>query len=189
MDADFLVEYVHGRHTVRDYFDRFMSDWPFEGAFSGCPELRSRCSEHLWAAFSELDAIPRADALWARSNMRATFSKLRDFDRVLSFEESNLPRCWRSFTIALCAGDVDRFKVVAGVLLRTGELSTSDFICSSFNMQSVSGWETHETAADVLHRAGMANAARERLNAIVEGRYVGDTDWAKKVLRLLEGAG
>jgi len=189
MDADFLTEYVHGRHAVRDYFERVLSEGAFELAFAGCPSLRRQCAEHLWSAFAELDAVPRTDSLWANSNMRPTFTKLRDFYRSLSTEASNLEHCWRSFTIALSAGDLDRFKRASEVLLCAGQLSISDFLRASFNLLGVSGWETDELAAEVPRCAGLVDAAKIQLKLVVESGAADQAEWAGKVLRRFAGAG
>jgi hypothetical protein len=42
MDSDFLVAYVHGRHTVREYFDRFVRDPLFDAALADCPTELAR---------------------------------------------------------------------------------------------------------------------------------------------------
>lgn len=186
MDDDFVVEYVHGRHTTREYFDRFMMDGAFELAFAGCPTLQRECVAHFWSAFVELDAVPRTDALWARSNMRVTFTKVRHVYVSVPIEESNLEPCWRSFTIALCAGDIDLFGRASEVLLRAGQLSITDFVRTSFNLQGVSGWETDELAAEVPRRAGVADAARAPLNLIIERGPADQAEWAGKVLGRLE---
>lgn len=190
MDTEFLAEYVHGRHTVRDYFDRFVGEPVFDHAFAECPDVRSRCTEHLWSAFAELDAVPRTDAFWAGSNMRTTFGRVRDFySKSEPLAEGDLKACWRSFAIALCHGDLDRFRLASEVLLRTGELSVSEFIPLSLNMLSVSGWDTDELAVEVPLRVGMAGATRNSLNAIIDGGPSEQAEWARKVLRRLLGAG
>src|SRR5262245_32147256 len=110
-DADFLVEYVHGQHGVRDYFDRFLAG---QFDFLEDPGLRARCAEHLWSAFAELEAVPRSDPFWAGSNLRTTFTKLREFyDARVPIDGSDIEHCWRSFAIVLCYGGLDRFKAAS----------------------------------------------------------------------------
>jgi hypothetical protein len=184
-DSDFLVEYVHGRHTVREYFNRFVGERLFDAAFADCPtELRDGCVAQLWSAFAELEAIPRTDPLWAGSNMRPTFSKLRERVKVVPIDERDVERCWRTF-VALCAGDLEPFRRASEVLLRSGQLSASAFVRTSLNLLDVSGWETDELAAATLLQCGSANDARSTLDDIIENGSLERPRWAKKVLRRL----
>ena len=190
MDSNFFVEYVHGRHTVREYFDRFVCDRMVDAAFADCPaELRDRCLVRLWSAFAELDAIPRSDPTWAGSNMRTTFSKLRARLKLVPVDEQDVEGCWRSFVVALCAGDLDLFRQASKVLLRTRQLGASAFVRMSLNLLDVSGWETDELAADTLLQCDSANDARGTLDEIVKNGSVERPTWAKKVLHRLDGAG
>jgi hypothetical protein len=190
MDSDFLAEYVHGRRTVREYFDRFVGEPLFEAAFADCPaELRDRCIAHLWSAFAELDAIPRTDPVWAGSNMRATFSKLRDHTKVVRADERDVERRWRTFVVSLCAGDLDLFRRASEALLRSGQLSVSVFVRTSLNLLDVSGWETDQLAADTLLQNDSAKEARSTLDDIIKKGGLERSLWAKKVLRRLGEAG
>jgi len=186
MDSDFLADYVHGRRTVREYFDRLVRDPLFDAAFADCPaELRDQCIAHLWAAFAELDSVPRTDPVWAGSNMRATFSKLRDQVRVGRVDEGDVERYWRRFVVALCAGDLDLFRPASEALLRTGQLSVSMFVRTSLNLLDVSGWETDELVADTLLKSDSVKEARSTLEDLIKKGALGRPLWAKKVLRRL----
>ena len=148
MDADFLVEYVRGRRTVREYFDLFVRDREFKSALAGCPvEFRDRCIGHLWSAFAELDAIPRTDPFWAGSNMRTTFTRLKDREKAALIDANDVRRCWKSFVVALCSGDLDRFRRAAEALLRAAELDAADFVVTALNLRDVSGWDKDDLAA------------------------------------------
>jgi hypothetical protein len=167
MESDFLVEYVHGRHTVREYFERFVRERLFDAAF----------------------AIARTDPVWVGSNMRATFSKLRDQVKAAPVDERDVEQCWRTFVVALCAGDLEVFRRASEVLLRTGQLSVSAFVRTSLNLLDVSGWETDELAVDTLLRCDAANDARSTLDDIIKNGSLERARWAKKVLRRLGGGG
>ena len=187
MDADFLVAYVYGRHSVRDYFDRFVMESAFADAFAECLEVRRRCTVHLWSAFAELDASPRTDAFWAGSNMRTTFTKLRDF-YTKQEPLASLDWTWRSFTISLCEGNADRFGAAAETLLRANELRMSEFLRLSLNLLYVSGWQTEQLAADVSVRMGMVDDARTSLLAIIDVGTPEHGEWARRVLEHVTGA-
>jgi len=190
IDSEFLAEYVHGHHTTDDYTDRFLHDGVFEAAFADCPtELRERSSAALQSAFLRLDAIPRTDPLWAGSNDRPTFTKLREHEKSAEIDDRHLESCWSSFVIAMCSGNLDRFQRASDVLLRTGQLGVSDVLRASFNLLAVSGWETDELAAGILVRHVMGAAARAALGDIGKNSSPDGSLWAGRVLRRLGDAG
>jgi hypothetical protein len=190
MDSEFLTEYVHGRHTTADYFDRFVHDGTFKAALADCPtDLRDRCSTTLRLAFARLDAVPRTDPLWAGSNNRATFTKLRERLGLRRIDDTDLESCWMSFVIALCSGDLDRFDRASAVLLRIGQLRVADFLRAAFNLSAVSGWETDDLTARIVVGLDLRADARAALHDIT-GKAPHDRSlWAEKVLRRLAGAG
>src|SRR6185437_4050832 len=102
MDSEFVAEYVHGRHTTDDYVERFMHDGDLDTALAECPtNLRDRCRTALRAAFARLDAVPRTDPLWARSNNRVTATKL--YERLAPrIDYDDLESCWMALVIVLC---------------------------------------------------------------------------------------
>ncbi len=105
MNDDFVIEYIHGRHSVRDYFDSLVSDGSLDHAWAGCPELAAACREHLWSAFAEVDAIPRGDVFWRNSNMRITFTKVGDFYVKNADPQLRDPKgAWQAFAVAVCRG-------------------------------------------------------------------------------------
>jgi hypothetical protein len=183
MNAEFLAEYVHGRRTLREYFDRLVAEPAFAAAFEGCPEMGVRCAAHLWEALSNLDAIPRTDPFWSGSNMRATFTKVREYDlKTEGSQAQAIDLSWRSFVIAAFAGDVDRFGRTSELLIRAGAMRPTEFVRLALNQASVSGELTDELAAEMLMRLKVTDVARESLNAIARSGSSHATDWASKVL-------
>jgi len=184
MDSEFLAEYVHGRHTVREYFDRFIREPLIEAAFADCSaEFRSRCTSRLWMAFAQLDAIPRSDPFWAGSNLRTTFGKVCDHQRLTPPEDSDVEGSWASFVIALCSGDCDVFRNASEVLLRGGRIGVGNFLRTSLNLRDVSGWDTDELAASLLLRLELGTEARTTLDDIIEHGSTDRSMWATKVLQ------
>jgi len=190
MDAEFLAEYVHGRHTTDDYVERFMRDRLFEAALAGCPtDLRRRCSSALRLAFARFDALPRTDPLWTGSNNRVTFTKLRDQMKLARIDDRDLESCWAVLVIALCSGDLERFEQASVVLLRTSELRLSEFLRASFNLCVVSGWETDSLTVQILANLEMGAVARAELDGITKQASADLVLWAEKVGRLIGRAG
>jgi hypothetical protein len=126
----------------------------------------------------------------AGSNMRPTLSKLREQVKLVPVDNRDIERCWRTFAVALCAGDLDLFRRASEVLLRTGQLSVSAFVRTSLNLLDVSGWETDKLAADMLLQCDSANDAHSTLDDIIKTNgSLERPQWAKKVLRRLGEAG
>jgi hypothetical protein len=186
MDSDFLAEYVHGRHTVDDYFDRFVREVEFKAAVDGfSTDLRNRCSAALRSAFARLDALPRTDPLWARSNNRATFTKLREHPELLGTDDSDLESCWGSFIIALCSGHPERFGAASEVLLRTRQLQVTDFLLASYNLHGKSGDEAEDVTAVALARLDLGAVARSELYTLTWDPSRDRSLWAEKILERL----
>jgi hypothetical protein len=187
MNIDFVVEYVHGRHTMRQYFARLVEESKIGAAYVDCGQLCARCLVHLWAAFVELDSIPRTEPVWANTNLRTTLTKVSEFyrDRV-PIEDDDLPRCWRSFALALFCGNTDRFERAGEVLLRAGQLGVPDFVRAAPHVAELSGWETDRLAVDLLVRLGLVAEGREALTEILKEGSADRHDWARKVLGQLE---
>jgi len=184
MNDEFIVAYVHGRHTVRDYFERFIVE--VRGPFAGCPELWRQCREHLWSAFMALDQVPRTDSFWRGTNMRTTFTKVRDFYWLrVPFDEDDRGRCWRMFTVAACDGSLNSFGRAAEPLLRFSELGVGDFVRMALNLCWASGWSTEEFAAEILLRVGRGAEAGPTLDDISQNGGVDQAQWAAKVRSLL----
>ena len=198
MDSEFLAEYVHGRHTIDDYFERFVHGGCFDTALAECAtNVRDRYRAALRSAFARLDTVPRTDPLWARSNNRVTFTKLYERLELPRIDDDDLESCWMAFVIALCMGDVERFERASGVLLRASQLQVSEFLRIALNLSYVSGWETEDVTARIVVGLGVGEAARRALEDItkqapLDGSLWGEDVvrlWAENVVRRLDGAG
>jgi len=206
MNDDFVVEYIHGQHTLREYFDRLFPEVSLDHAWAGCPELAAACREHLWAGFAQVDAIPRSDVFWRNSNMRTTFTKVGDFYVKNADSQLRDPKgAWQAFAVAVCRGDASLFFRAATVLYRFGDLDLAPVIRLSFNIVATSGWETDEPLANTLAELNVVGSARAYLEkltgsgvnylpewATMETPTGSDVnylpEWATKVLRRLPPA-
>jgi hypothetical protein len=189
IDSDFLAEYVHGRHTTDDYFERFVQDRLYGVALADCSaELRRRCSSALRSAFARLDALPRTDPVWVGSNNRPTFTKLREQSQLARIDEGDVESCWGSLVVALCSGDLERFGRASEALLRTRQLPLPDFLHASFNLREVSGWDTDELVAGILAGLDMTAPARTALDDLTKQSSPDRSSWATNVLRRLGAA-
>ena len=189
MNDDFVIEYIHGRHSVRDYFDSLVSDGSLDHAWAGCPELAAACREHLWSAFAEVDAIPRGDVFWRNSNMRTTFTKVGDFYVKNADPQLRDPKgAWQAFAVAVCRGDSSLFLRAATVLYRCGQLDVAPIIRLSFNVVATSGWDIDEALANALVELNAMGSAHAYLEELKGSDVSYLPEWAAKVLRRLPAA-
>jgi len=186
MTDDFVVEYIHGRHSVRDYFDSLVSDGSLDHAWAGCPELAAACREHLWSAFAEVDAIPRGDVFWRNSNMRTTFTKVGDFYVRSADAQLRDPKgAWQAFAVAVCRGHASLFFRAATVLCHAEQLDVAPIIRLSFNVVATSGWDTDEPLARTLVELNGVGSARAYLEELRGSDVDYLPEWAAKVLQRL----
>lgn len=184
-DDDFIVEYVHGKHSVRDYFDRTAGGWLRE-ACRGVPEMERRCREHLLGALTDLDRLPRSHPFWRGSNMRATLTKLGDFYGRPGAPGDALPdAAWKSLAVSLQRGHRRLYMRACRMLWSAGELEVDWLLATSANLMGVSGYDTVNMTARLVRSFGLREGARARLLAMAQVPPRWHARWAERILRRL----
>ena len=187
---DFLVEYVHGRHDAREYFDRVVDGRGFEEACRGVVGMAVRCRAHLRAALQDLDGLPRSDPFWLGTNMRTTFTKLARYHgqlRTADFVDG--AAAWKTLAVALWFGHRRMYIRACKALHRYEGVEVHWLIRTSMNMAAISGAQTVNVAARLIGTFGLADAASDVLDHLKRSASQSEASWAARVLRRLTSLG
>lgn len=185
-DGDFLVEYVHGKHTFRDYFERFFDVDTFGDVCEGCPELAAALHKHLLTAFEILDALPRTDPFWAGSNFRTTVAKVETFFSTRPVATAQ--DAWPALAVGLLRPDLGMLSCAAEVLFPAGELGAADLVRTFYNAFVVPGGDVDEQFTELAIRLVAVDEFRLHLGQLATSAPAELAEWAANVSRRLAGA-